>query len=125
MWRGYNEATSENVPEEILVSSRRAVSKFVKEVSEIVGDKPVTFLMDADRNSIDNGSIKHSSYFELMKFEIKNSSKLFDFNIIDMRETFENHFLAQGKRFEFPTDGHWNELGHTVAAEKYNEYLKY
>ena len=44
-------------------------------------------------------------------------AKALDYGAIDM----DHHFLpeneANGTRFEFPTDGHWNAAAHGLAAK--------
>ena len=39
------------------------------------------------------------------------------YEVIDMQPIFRDHYKKYGKRFEFPTDGHWNALGHGVVFE--------
>jgi hypothetical protein len=43
---------------------------------------------------------------------------------IDLHPAFSAHFKAHGKRFEFVNDGHWNELGHRVAAKSILDKLR-
>jgi hypothetical protein len=40
------------------------------------------------------------------------------YQVIDLHPVFTEHFGRYGKRFEFPTDGHWNALGHEIAAKQ-------
>ena len=35
---------------------------------------------------------------------------------IDLHPVFAAAWKASGRRFEFDSDAHWNEYGHTVAA---------
>ena len=37
--------------------------------------------------------------------------------MIDLQSRFIARHDKDGARFEFPTDGHWNGLGHQVAAD--------
>ena len=39
------------------------------------------------------------------------------YEVIDMDPIFAEHYRNYGGRFEFPTDSHWNELGHQIAAD--------
>lgn len=36
---------------------------------------------------------------------------------IDLHPIFATHFRTHGHKFEFAHDGHWNKLGHTIAAQ--------
>jgi hypothetical protein len=38
------------------------------------------------------------------------------YEYVDMQEIFIARHSQDGSRFEFPTDGHWNSLGHELAA---------
>jgi len=38
--------------------------------------------------------------------------------VVDMQPAFIARNRADGARFEFPTDSHWNELGHRLVAEE-------
>jgi acetyltransferase AlgX (SGNH hydrolase-like protein) len=40
------------------------------------------------------------------------------FTVLDLQPVFMRRHEQDGARFEFPTDGHWNELGHRVVAEE-------
>ena len=52
-----------------------------------------------------------------------------EYTYIDLYEIFENNFKENNKRFEFPKDSHWNELGHLVVSKAlidyYNQIIKY
>ena len=39
------------------------------------------------------------------------------FLVIDMHPKFEESYAQDGRRFEFPTDTHWNGHGHALLAE--------
>jgi hypothetical protein len=36
---------------------------------------------------------------------------------LDLTDAFQRDWRAAHIRFEYPTDGHWNERGHQVAAQ--------
>ena len=40
------------------------------------------------------------------------------YDIIDRQSIFVEVYNSQGVRFEFPSDGHWNEAGHASVAER-------
>jgi hypothetical protein len=39
------------------------------------------------------------------------------YEVIDMHPIFIRKNRADGSRFEHPTDGHWNALGHKLVAD--------
>ena len=39
-----------------------------------------------------------------------------DLPLIDLTKAFTSDWQANSQRFEFASDGHWNERGHAVAA---------
>lgn len=43
---------------------------------------------------------------------------------IDLHPYFEAHWRQHRQRFEFPSDGHWNRLGHQIAAEAIHSHLR-
>ena len=59
------------------------------------------------------------SYFYKMREYLKRNAKIKGLNVIDMRPILEQHFNKFGQTFDFPTDGHWNELGQELAAKAY------
>ena len=42
---------------------------------------------------------------------------------IDLTTAFSNDYKATAQRFDFPTDGHWNEHAHFLASEVLHDYL--
>jgi len=38
--------------------------------------------------------------------------------VLDLQPVFIARNRQDGSRFEFPTDSHWNELGHRLVAEE-------
>ncbi|MEO0618385.1 MAG: SGNH/GDSL hydrolase family protein [Pseudomonadota bacterium] len=45
-----------------------------------------------------------------------NTAANLDLPFVDLQPVFAEHFAAHGKRFEFPYDWHWNELGNRLVA---------
>ena len=95
--------------------SRAVVDQFFKNLSLIIGSKPVLFLVDADRESIYPGTSNDNSFFsKVRKYFIDRAC---DYEVVDMYPIFLDHYRIHKAKFEFPTDGHWNELGHRLAAD--------
>lgn len=102
---------------EIVEKSIRAVDLFLDEVHRIAGNIPVLFVVDSDRVSMYDGKRYPESYFEQMRTYFINAARESGYEAIDMHPVFTQHYAEHGQRFEFPTDGHWNELGHELAFE--------
>ena len=40
------------------------------------------------------------------------------YEVLDMQPAFIDRHRRDGARFEFPSDNHWNELGHRLVADQ-------
>jgi hypothetical protein len=45
-------------------------------------------------------------------------------SFLDLHDVFARHYREHGQKFEFEHDGHWNELGHEVAAAAIYEAIR-
>ena len=57
-----------------------------------------------------------SSYFTRMRAFFMKEAQQSGFETVDMDDHFIPRFKARNERYEFPTDGHWNSLGHGMVA---------
>jgi hypothetical protein len=57
------------------------------------------------------------SYFGEMRNYFMERAVAHGYTIVDMQPRFIEHHKATAERFEFPDDGHWNTLGHAMAAD--------
>ena len=57
------------------------------------------------------------TYFDLMRRAFRSRAESLGYEVIDLDPFFFKHYATYGQRFEYPHDGHWNELGHALAAE--------
>lgn len=113
--------TVSDVSPQRLADSRAAVDLFLHELPRRVGNAPVLFVVDGIRPqlySADSIITVHGSYFDLMRNYLMTKAKDAGYEVIDMQPVFIDHYRSAGKRFEFPSDAHWNELGHQLAAEQ-------
>ena len=109
-------ATAERVAD-----SKKAVNQFLSELSRRVAidQSKIVFVVDAMRPEIysDEAFAKaDGSYFGLMRRYFLEAAKKNGYEAIDMQPLFKSRHLQDGTRFEFPTDHHWNEMGHREAA---------
>lgn len=107
-------------PNYIAQASRSAINHFFDEISKMGLSNKITLIVDADRADIYNNLIT-DSYFRDMRNHLINLAKIKGVSHVDMEKVFKSDFSTFGQRFEFPTDGHWNERTHRLAAM---EFLK-
>lgn len=110
--------TSAHAGPKRLEDSRDAVDAFLRDLQSMGGWKPsnVLFLVDGIRYPTENSGIA-ASYFARMRAHFMSASRQQGFGVIDLDPHFFARHRADGSRFEFPTDGHWNGLAHGIAAE--------
>jgi len=76
------------------------------------------FIIDSDRKSLYNNNIPKDKFTDFqMKFFAKKAKEL-GFKVIDLEQKYKIHYSKNKKRFDFPNDGHWNEVGHSLIAEE-------
>ena len=88
--------------------------------------------MDFSLNTRDSSKLLESqgSYFGIMRKELLAQTEASGFEIIDLQPIFNEYYKIHKMKFEFPTDGHWNERGHAVfaetilASENYKGFIK-
>ena len=98
--------------------SEAAVDAFLADLATMVPlpAERIAFLLDGARYASDV-AFTEQSYFGHMRTYFMGQAARRGHEVIDLQPWF----LARGRdgtaRFEFPTDGHWNALGHEVAAQ--------
>jgi len=102
-------------PQQIVKDSMIVVDRFMEALSAMKIEKKVTLVVDADRQDIYTGRLT-SSYFRQMRDYTIKSAKLHNIEVIDMQPIFEQDYLKHGQKFDFPTDGHWNERAHNLLS---------
>ena len=58
------------------------------------------------------------TFFGIMKNYFREHVLEKGYKVIDMEPVFLEHFKKFRTKFEFPTDGHWNEIAHKLVAEE-------
>ena len=101
--------------------SKRAVAAFLDSLPAAAGLAPerITFVVDGIRPALygdDEGRHAESSYEGVMRRHFMSNAARRGYDVIDMQPLFVEHFRVHGTRFEWPHDGHWNALGHSVCA---------
>jgi hypothetical protein len=115
--------TRADFDEERTSGSKRVVDRFFEELplqSGLRSDK-ILFVIDGMRPHLYNSKtlIKaNGSYFDLMRKYFVEVAMNKGYEVIDMQPIFIKKHKSEGIRFEFSSDGHWNEAGHVLVAEK-------
>ena len=102
--------------EEVFGKSVLVVDRFFEELNKLQILDKVTLVLDADRQDIYNNS-QTKSYFQKMREYTIVKANAKGVRLIDMRPIFEDDYENHKVKFEFPTDGHWNERAHRLVAE--------
>jgi len=120
----YTDNTNRIAADEVSEKSRGAIRAFFKELKKMDVTSRVIIVLDADRNKIYDRWGVTKSYFNEMRSFMKELAIVYDVKYIDMDPVFRDDFAIYKKSFQFPTDGHWNEYAHNLAAkELLNEFL--
>ena len=99
-------------------ASLAAIDSVFRDLPAIIGLPPdqVLFTLDGFRYP-DNKAGGKGSYFDLMRKAFRSKAETLGYEVIDLDPRFFEHYAAHAQRFVYPHDGHWNEIGHAVAAE--------
>jgi len=99
-------------------TSLAAIDAVFRDLPEIVGLPPdrVLFTLDGFRYP-DAAASGRGTYFDLMRTAFRSKAQSLGYEVIDLDSRFFEHYAAHAQRFEYPHDGHWNEIGHAVAAK--------
>ena len=103
--------------DEITAKSRRVITRSFEELVDMDLTSKVTIILDADRNDIYQNKSTDSYFNDMRRFMIE-SAVANNVSYIDMDPIFREDFSVFGERFEFRTDGHWNERAHRLAAQR-------
>ena len=57
------------------------------------------------------------TYFDLMRRAFSSRANSLGYKVIDLDAHFFAHYAVHSERFEYPRDGHWNEIGHAVVSD--------
>jgi hypothetical protein len=101
-----------------LEKSKAVTDAFLRDLVVFSGWSPnrAVFVVDGIRYPSNDPTVL-GSYFVQMRTYFMTAARAAGFEVVDMDQHFFARFQVDGKRFEFPTDGHWNGHAHAIAAE--------
>lgn len=105
-----------------VADSKNAVDAFLENLPKFSGLEPhqLLFMVDGMRPhlyEVDDLQLARGSFVDGMRMYFMKKASAMGYEIIDMQPVFINHFKEYGKRFEYPSDGHWNSLGHEQSFD--------
>ncbi len=104
-----------------------AIDLFFTELDKLIKpNQKIFFVLDAIRPNIyyddDIFDVKKSFWFKMRS----HFSKKIDnekYKLIDMQDPFKEHYKNNKIRFEYKTDGHWNNLAHQLVFEQLKKHI--
>jgi hypothetical protein len=103
--------------------SQRAVDWFLDLLPEKSGlaSGSILLVLDALRPGIYSAAALEAAeqgYHGRLRRYLAQEARARGYEVLDMQPVFLSRHRADKSRFEFPTDSHWNELGHAVVADE-------
>jgi hypothetical protein len=107
---------------ERLRDSQRAVDLFLEQLPARCNVEPrsVLFVLDAVRPEIYSAQTMpaaENGFQGKMRAYLGAEARRRGYQVLDMQPVFIARHALDGARFEFPTDKHWNALGHELVAQ--------
>ncbi len=99
------------------LASRIFINKLSLIRTSISERRKTILVVDADRNHI-HGKHSKSIFFDSQRKYFIQLALSRGFTVIDMEYAFRKHYNINSREFNTSIDGHWNELGHKLVAEK-------
>jgi hypothetical protein len=100
--------------------SERAVQRVLDDLASTAGIETshVLFLVDSYR-VFDDAALASArqSFFGVLRSAFIAEAQRRGYEVQDLQDWFARRHARDGSVFEFPDDGHWNAIGHEVAAE--------
>lgn len=105
-----------------MADAQRAVDTFLARVAGTARLPPqrILFAVDGMRPHLyDPTRLNHAngSYFDVMRRYFMEQARQRGFEVLDLQPRFIQHFSQYQHPMEFPTDNHWNSLGHEVTEQ--------
>jgi hypothetical protein len=106
----------------------RVIDWFLGELPQAACLAPndIVIVVDAPRPEVYDASMlaaTQTSYFGQMRRRILEQAKARGFRVIDTERYFIAAYALDGKRFEHPSDGHWNAHAHGVVTTAVRDAL--
>jgi len=105
-----------------IADAQHAIDTFLARVAGTAGLPPqrILFAVDGMRPHIYDATRLNKatgSYFDVMRRYFMEQARQRGFEVLDLQPRFIEHYAQHQHPMEFPTDNHWNALGHEVAEQ--------
>ena len=117
---GYVGNVPRSLPPDRVAAARASVDAFFHALPAKSGLPPdrIAFLMDGIRQDLYSGRNEGAgSFFDEMRHYFMAGARSRGYEVIDLQPAFRADYARFNQRFDYPTDHHWNALGHWVAAD--------
>jgi hypothetical protein len=113
---------SRDASPELVADYEWAVRQFLDSLPKATGLPPerIMIAIDGIREAVYSPAEKpelERSLWGRMRVYMSEQAAMRGFAVIDMQPVFERAFAKDHKRFEFPTDSHWNGYAHGLLAD--------
>jgi len=110
--------------------SEQAVSEYLRLLPVMSGLPPSRVILVVDGMRVppythEQLEFAASSYFGTMRAYLLKNAAAAGFSTVDMHPVFTEHYRRTGETFEVPGDGHWNGIGHRLAAREIEATLPF
>ncbi|MBS0169355.1 MAG: hypothetical protein JSR62_03295 [Nitrospira sp.] len=107
-----------------IADAHRAIDTFLARVGGTAGLLPqrILFAVDGMRPHIYDAT---GSYFDVVRRYFMEQARRRGFEVLDLQPQFIQHFAQYQHPMKFPTDNHWNSLGHEVAEQALTDSALY
>ena len=109
---------------ELPADSKRAIDYFFELLPEMSGLEParIAFVVDGPRFTLYSESERTAERFQgthrdLNRRYFMAGAEARGYEVMVLLPRFADHWKANGARFDWPNDEHWNALGHDVCSE--------
>lgn len=118
---------SSNVPYEstevAFADYRWAVDRFFDALPAATGVAPgrIVLVFDALRPDLYDPALladAERGTWGVMRAYVMEQARARNIGTVDLQPAFNADYAREGRRFEFPHDGHWNSLGHELATQE-------
>jgi len=98
-------------------SVENATDYVLRTIAEENPDKTVIFIMDGPRRTLYDEDFEGPDVSLWQHSLMRDITSSYGFHFIDLTDDFKLNYERYGQRFDSKIDYHWNENGHSVAAE--------
>ena len=89
----------------------------------VTEEAPLLFVIDGNRRAIYRGDDPRNTHSYRLNQVLREQTSKYNFPLIDLTDRFEKDWKREGKRFDWATDGHWNQRGHWITAEAIRAFI--